>query len=235
MAWSTPIAHTIAQSATTSTITTGAIDTTGADTIFVAVSWYIGAGGGAVLTDSKSNTWHGLTTYNDGTNQNSRIYYAYNATVGSGHTFTVTGIASYPALAVSAHSGGLLTDPFDQENGANPASGTSGQPGSVTPSENDEILVTMLGNQNTNSNSVSINSSYTLIDTIDRGANGIGVSLAYLIQTSASASNPTWSWGGANDDTSLAIATFKKAAGGGGGSTGFGPLLAGYRNHLVIA
>jgi hypothetical protein len=222
------INNTAFQSTDTNTITSSSIDTSGSDTIFVVVSWYTGVGGGAVLTDSKGNTWNGLTERSNGFDLRQRVYYAKNATAGTGHTFTLTGTVSLPAGAVSAFSGGHLTAPFDQEVFAN-ISSTSGQPGSLTPSENDCIVISGQNNQDANGSVATIDSGFTKTDSVDRATSGLGVGSAYLIQTTAAAVNPTWSWSSSNNNL-LTSSSFKKAAGGGGGATGHGALLRGVRN-----
>lgn len=206
----TLISNTSAGSSNTTDVTTGAIDTTGAN-ILIAV-----ATSNSVVTDSKSNTWTKLTVRNDtgGHGNECAIYYAKNPTVGSGHTFTATG--GFPSIAVASFSGADTTSPFDQENGTGSAgSVTSIQTGSVTPTQNNELLIAGLTFDV--SNTPSINSSFTITNTTDySGGNHYGVSMAYKIQTSLSAENPTWSWG-AGAFVATAIATFKIPTSGGGG------------------
>lgn len=223
MTWSSaPIAHTVAQSLTTNTIISSAIDTTGADTLFVEVSWYDGLGGTAVLTDSKSNTWNAMTARtNSGTGTSrSQFYYAKNATVGSGHTFTVTSTSAYPGVAVAAFSGGDLSAPYDSTAGESVGySGGSSvvNPGSLTPTNDNSICIVTLQNQS-GTNTPSIDGGFTISDYAGRVANGLGVGLAYLVQTSKAASNPQWS----NLDTSFGYTTTQQifiAAAGGGGAT----------------
>ena len=124
-----------------------------------------------------------------------------------------------PSLAVKAFSGVQAT-PFDQENGATLTSaGTSHQPGSVTPSEANELVVTGIGfaSEATESN-VTIDSSFlpgTMVIDVDwsqvTDGDHFGSALAYKIQSSASAENPTWTWTGSNRAVA-AIATFKSIA-----------------------
>lgn len=196
--------------------TSSALNTSGADIIFVGVSSYQ-ANAQPTLTDSKSNTWTALTASEYSGLVRTRIYYCVGPTVGSGHTFALSGAASYSGVGVAAFSGGKQTSPFDVEAGANNAS-TSHQSGSVTPSEDNEIVIASVSTE-ISSGSWSPNGGFTLVGAVNfSGGAYWGLGLAYLIQTSAAAANPTWSgWSG-----SLAMAgtnaTFKAAAGGGGGS-----------------
>lgn len=119
--------------------TTGSLDTTGA-TLLVAVVTYTGTVTG--MSDSKGNTWTGLTAYaNSGVT--SRIYYVNSntPTVGTGHTFTYTASGGANVINVMAFSG-TAANPFDVENGNNSASAATIQPGSVTPSKDDNIVIT---------------------------------------------------------------------------------------------
>lgn len=184
---------------------TGAIDTTGASLIVAAISGF-GGSGFPTITDSKSNTWTGLTAQGfSGTLM--KMFYTVPSSVGSGHTFT-PGTASFPAICVAAFSGVHAT-PFDQENGAT-GSGGSVSTGSVTPSEDNELVITGLGWYP--AGAVSINGGFTISDQENYAAGvNIGAALAYLIQTSAAAANPAWSHAGFTD-AAVAIATFKAAA-----------------------
>lgn len=192
--------------------TTGAVDTSGADLLVVTVSDGFGAIG--TVTDSKSNTWNALTTYTQGaTGGRVTIYYAYNPNVGSGHTFTYAGANVFCAVEMTAWSGALLTDPFGTENGATTAGATSLSTGSVTPSEDNMLLISVLSFGA--SNTAAINSSFTISHQGNySAATNYGGAQAYKVQSSAGAENPQWSWG-ASTAAAAAIATFKAAAGGG--------------------
>lgn len=188
-------------------VTTGAIDTTGANLIVVSVSFYNTTA--PALTDSKGNTWTALTARTTATNPGVRLFYCYNPTVGSGHTFTATQAVSFPTIGVSAFSG-VAASPFDQESGASTSgAGTTYQPGSITPSENNCLLVTTVS---TNTTTHTINSSFVIGGTVDQsGGNHMGGGIAYKIQTTAGAENPTWSYT-ASSSRAAAMASFKAAA-----------------------
>ena len=81
-------------------ITSGAIDTTGANFIIISLTEL--SSGGYTISDSKGNTWHPLTARVQGPDQ--RFFYAYNANVGTGHTFTGTG-GGFGWIGVEAFSG----------------------------------------------------------------------------------------------------------------------------------
>jgi hypothetical protein len=212
------VANTSASSSNRNGFTSGAIDTSGADFIVIALAdldfFTVGS-----LTDSKGNTWNALTRLEASSGDPGlRLYYAVAPTVGSGHTFTWTGNFTDAAMAVAAFSGANVSSPFDQQNGTAPtASPTSPQPGSITPSEDNELIIAALCWGVAESGSVSVNSSMTIANQVDAASpNHNGVALAYLVQTSLAAINPTWTSAIAQPKTAV-IASFKVSGGGGGG------------------
>lgn len=182
--------------------TTGSMNSTGATLLVAVQSTYFF--GGNTITDSKSNTWiaatvHGNVGGNDG--DTCQIWYSTSPIVGSGHTFTTCG-SGYPALAVAAFSG-VSASPFDNENGNFGDNISSLTTGSITPSVNNCLVIAGMGIRDTPTSPFTINGGFTVTDSAENGAG-----LAYLIQTSAAAANPTWSWT-SNAFGSTAIADFK--------------------------
>lgn len=171
--------------------TTAAVDTTGANLIVLVVTDFA-AGPGVTLSDSKGNTWTGLTAQtNSSNNGRVRIYYCFAPTVGSGHTFTVSGTGTFSAVG-GAFFSGAVTSPFDQQNGAQNSNtgSTTLQPGSITPTEDNELVI-VATNFNENG-SVSIDGGFTeATELAPAGATNFGTMLAYLPQTTATAVNPT--------------------------------------------
>lgn len=196
-------------SSTGSSVTTGAIDTTGATLLVVLVSAYQHAPG--TVSDSKSNIWQTLTRRN-GTNADIQLYYAYNPTVGSGHTFSVSG-SSYPSLFAAAFDGTVTTSAvFDQESGAGKTDNTHSTPGSITPAGSGELFITGAGAANSNSLSFAASGGFTPnIDEQDLGSTYTGGALAYLVNTGSGAENPTWTVTN-GDGPSSAMACFKSSA-----------------------
>ena len=174
--------------------TTGSIDTTGA-TLLVANLTYYNVAATGQLTDSKGNTWvpfavefHSDTAV--------RLFYCSNPTVGTGHTFSVNN-SQYGSLQVAAFSGVTQLAPLDvtaQSNG----SSSSATGGSLTPTNANSLMISGLGWRNSGPSLTGVDSGYTITDTVNPGGVICG-SLAYLIQTTATAENPTWTLsGGAN-------------------------------------
>lgn len=190
--------------------TSGAVDTSGATLLVAAVAY--NSGGTPTVSDSKSNPWTGLSAQDSGGGGAAlRIFYVENPTVGSGHTFTVAGGTLAQALAVAAYSGVVTTSPFEDQTG-NTATGTvtSLSPGSITPAENNEVVIAALS-LNSGSNTPTA-SGYTVRQQIDfTGGSNYGVTLADQIQTTATATNPAWSWATSTNGAATATATFKSA------------------------
>ncbi len=202
------VANTGAGSTDASNVTTSSINTTGANLIVVGVAGYTLFS--ATVTDSKSNTWTALTARSGGVTR-SRLWYCSNPTVGSGHTFTVSSGGATPALCVAAFSGAKATSPYEAESGATFVTTGPIQPGSITPAENGELLVASLSRAV--NELPTINGGFTITNHVAYlASNHYGCDVAYLIQTSAAAANPTWTAYCYYD--SAAMACFKAAASG---------------------
>jgi hypothetical protein len=208
-------------------LTTPSINTTGADLLIVAAVCYTIAPT-VSLSDNKTNTWYPLTAYGAASWANVKIFYAYNPTVGTGHTFSLSGSGSPEmncvGIAVLALSGMDITSSVYQassDHGAveDDAGDRTIQPGSVTPANIGDVIVTVWNAGNsTQSTGPSINSSFVIPTGIGVGwaydGNNQDIGIAYKIVSTTDAVNPTWS---ADSDTQYAcsIAVFKAAAGGG--------------------
>lgn len=207
--------------------TSTAINTTGATLLVIGIN----ADGGAsfpTVSDSKGNTWIGLTQQASSF-IHSRIFYAENPIVGTGHTFTFTGTNVFSSMHVAAFGNILTTSPFDKQSGASGAAITSLQPGSILPAVNGELIYIYLG-LDPGAGAVSINSGFLEIAEVP-GQGGVfygGVS-ACIIQTLAAAINPTWSWVSPSAATTV-IASFRPS---GGMVGGHGRLLGLQRNYRV--
>ena len=187
------IAHIVSTSAggtASSTVTSSAVDTTGANLIVVAVSVF--GTNSVTVSDSKSNTPYTALTARTQATQSLRMYYFLAPSVGSGHTFTASGTSIFPTISVSAFSGVATSSALDQESGTTSASGgTTFQPGSITPSQDNCLLVTGVCSSG---NTHSINGSFNATSTNEAAGQHVGGGIAYKIQTTAGAENPTWTW-----------------------------------------
>ncbi len=193
------------------TFTTGAIDTTGDSLIVIAQGGYDAPGAGA-LSDSVLNSYTQAVQAGSATNALATVSLKYAPTTNAAHTFTSTGSTIAEALLAVGFTGALTSaTPLDQTNGsAGGGAGVSRQAGSITPGEDNEVTIAVL-TWDATITGLSINSGFTILDTVDY-APGVtfGCSIAYLIQSTAGAVNPTWSW--TNSATTAAvIASFKAA------------------------
>jgi len=201
------VAHISAESADTVTIVTSAINTSGATFLVVSLATF-GTTATGTFSDSKSNTWVPLTRRGSSITVDVQMWACYSPTVGTGHTFSydTTPNGSYASMEVLAFSG-ITTSAINASNGATTLATMLAQSGSITPSVGNTLVIAGLGINANTGGSISINGGYTITDTVAYGSN-FGSSAAYLVLTSASAQNPTWT--SANSATSLtaAIAAF---------------------------
>jgi len=193
--------------------TSPSIDTTGATIIVLSVSSY-NADAEPTVSDSKGNTYTQLTVKTGATEIRTRLFYKANPTVGSSHTFTLTGTASYSALFAAAFSGVITTSPFDVQNGSTGGSGiTTLATGSITPNQANSLIIAGIGVGNTPAGAYSINSSMTITDQTGYAAgNNEGGGIAWIQQGAAAAFNPTWTFPSTTNDVAATIAAFKPAA-----------------------
>jgi len=204
-------ANTVSQTGAATSVTTSAIDTTGADLLIATIFSFTNDVSGAI-TDSKGNTWPGSPTAQGGAaGAYTKLRFVQGGTVGSGHTFTYTGsISTYGGILVAAFSGSLAS-PVDQQTSAFAAANTV-QPGSITPTLNTELVVTSFcGNEMAVSGTATVNSGFALTDSVS-GGGGTEGAMAWLQQTTAAAVNPTWTAGDSSSNPSSAlIISFKHA------------------------
>lgn len=188
--------------------TTPSINTTGADLIVVGVV-QSGVHTG-VLSDSKSNTWTAIGTLQNSAQEAVQLFYCSPPTVGSGHTFTTTGTSSFSSAFVQAFSGSA-SSPLDQQTGNNSgAAALSIATGSITPSQDNEVICVMYGNEGT-AGAQAMDSGVTITDIQGISGPTWGSSMGYKVQTAAAAINVTGSTA-TNATNAIAIASFKAPA-----------------------
>lgn len=183
--------------------TTTAANMVGATLCVVAMSWEYG-GGTDTMSSSPANTWISLTPQNVPSNNGLTIFYAYSPSVSSSMTFTPGGLYAAPLAACFS---GTTGSAVDQQNGTNLAAATSGQPGSVTPASNGELVFTAMSLATFSSQTCGNSSSYTQLTQI-APSGAYANCAAYLIQSTATATNPTLTWT-TSSASALSIGTFK--------------------------
>lgn len=192
--------------------TSGSINSTGATLLIVCLGDDYAST--APVTDSLGNTWNALSNSYGG-DGSSQIFYSYakgsgSLSVGSGHTVTLNGY--YPGFSFSAWNGTLTypTNPFDQQHVSISSGSSSVQPGSITPMQAGELIVSCFGSDFANYSSVD--SGFTLLDQLPAtGGMNFGFGCAYLVQGAATAINPKFTLSGGSDN-GCSVASFKASA-----------------------
>jgi hypothetical protein len=184
---------------TANIVTTSAIDTTGANLIVIATAKF--NSNAITVSDSKGNTWTPLTARTGGA-VHSRIYYCFNPTVGSGHTFSISGTNVFPSIGVGAFGG---VDAYEAESGSSSTTGTSRQPGALVPSVDGCLVISGCA---TGAGTPAIDSGFSENTVSFASGQHASVGIGRLIQATAASVNPTWSWtGSANNAVTLAVFT----------------------------
>lgn len=184
--------------------TTTAVNTTGANFIVLGISST--AGQTYTVTDSKGNTPTHIRQDTSGSSQIDMFEFVAPI-VGAGHTFSANGSAIFASIYVLYASGSNVV-PLDQQNGANSAGATSLQPGSVTPVQNGELIVTAITDFTGTAPTIGSGFTITNAQAFTSAVNYAG-GMAYLIQTTAAAINPTWTSFGASIACAASIVSFK--------------------------
>ena len=191
----TLVTHSGALSTNNNSVTTAGVNTTGANFIFLGVSQYVAP---SAPTDSYSNTWIALTTYTIML-RNITGYYCIGCVVGTGHTFSVSSVGTYPGVCMIAASGVKSTSPQDGSTVGNTGSTISLQPGSITPSMTDLFVTALFSDSST---APTISAGFTATDSNGDISTALGNACGYGI--SASTQNPTWSFNSGLNATTMA-------------------------------
>lgn len=197
------------------TATVLSLNTTGASLLAITVSYYPGFTSDVVCNDTQSNSWAELiprTSPDVSADAVAKvqIFYVNSAspTTGTNQSFSCMGDGTFPFITVWAFKN-YLAMPFDLQNGAanGGTASTSLQPGVITPSANNAVVITALTlGMGTG---VSVNGSF-VADVVDYSAGvTMGGGGAYLFQSTAAATNPTWSWSTSTTSAAAAIVSFR--------------------------
>lgn len=208
------VAKAIAGSSNGTTVTTVAINCTGAT--FALVTWDEGAGAvKGTLADSSSNTWTALTSYLSNSTSGIRLNTSYVAspTVTSSQTVSITA-STFPSVSFRCYSGVLAASPFDVQGGQGSNSSVATfDSGTITPGSTTYFGITSAGWSVGAVSAITVNSSFINLDSIANNGNHYALSSADKI-TVAATEDPTFSWT-TSSDASVQVSTFKPSAGGG--------------------
>ena len=192
-----------AYASSATTVTTTGINTSTANFLIAYVAY--NAGDAPTISDLAVNTWTKLSSFNS-TGVSIDTYYVNPSAfvTNASDTFTISAAGAFGAVAVAAFSG-VVSSPFDKQDGA---TGTSASPQAATgftPTLNNSLVMAGV-TFDPGVTLSSINGGFTILQNIPSSAGiNFGIGLSYLIQTTATAAQPTWtlSAGGANWATEL--------------------------------
>ena len=183
---------------------TSAIDTTGATLLVAAIAYY-GTSGLPSFAGSKNNSWTALDAYFGGDGV-LILYYCKNPVVGTNHSFSASATNMYGSLAVAAFSGTDTIANADGNNGAGASSTSSISSGSISPSDDGELIISAclrVGNS-----AAPSAAGFTLTDS-NTSALNFCVGLGYKLQTTAAPVSATWQSNVAANRMAATIAAFK--------------------------
>lgn len=176
--------------------TSSPINTTGANLLVISLSVFNQAVT-PIVSDSFGNTWLiAKFVYDTPNSFGTAFMYCLHPTVGAGHTFSIGG--SFGTGSAYAYSG---VSALDQSNGTTDITGgTTAQTGSITPTANGALILASMASSIDPSPStlpITINDGFTMeFAEPYTNSNYFGSATAQLIQGSAAAINPTFSWPG---------------------------------------
>lgn len=203
--------------------TSGNVSITGMNTIgatlgIIAQNYY-GPGGSfptVSVADNQGNTWTELTeVLSGGSNEKMRAWYSIITTTNASHSVTFTNGSGnhYYACVAAFFSGTKASAVLDQQaTSANQAQATTHAAPSVTPSEDNELVISLLGTDGPGGMTAdSITGGFTIYQ-YQTTSSSTACGLAYLIQTTAAAAAPTWTMSSASSEGGLNSTTYKAAA-----------------------
>lgn len=185
---------------------TAAADTTGMNLIIVTAS---GTTIPPTPTDSKGNTYVAMSTFGDcGSSGHFQQFYVAHPTVGAGHT--IHGADGFGRIAFRSFATSGSGPTLDGEAaGATGSAVTSIQPGALTPSGNDELLLTSVCLDGAGGpQPISINSGFSTPFNGSTSGNWYADG-QYFISPTPSSINPTWSWTGGAQNGGAVMSQFK--------------------------
>lgn len=192
------------------------VDTTGANKIVFGVATS-SAAGSISMTDSKGNTYVLLSTfpYTVPGDVQVRMYCADVSTgaftVGSGHTFTFSGTASFASAGMIAFGGTDNTSCGDQQNGTFiNSSVTAISTGNITPTTAGSAWVSVASATGSAIGNTATATFGTSTGLMLAGVSGTAypIWMSYKLNAGTSAQQETWAWASAGA-TAAGIVSFK--------------------------
>lgn len=194
-----------------SSLTTGAVDTTGANFLAAEVTCDVTGG---TMSDNKGNTWSLAIGPVANGGDNLYIYYCKNPTVGSGHTLTFTpGGSHFSTISAAAYSGLDTSAPLDKTAQGTGNTGAMTTANTGTTAQADELLIGVFTVSTGTTVAWTQGSGFTIRSHVDNGAvGGVG-----MLEDQIVSATGAYAATGNNDQSAnyvALIATFKAATGG---------------------
>src|SRR5581483_1304661 len=179
---------------------TPARDTTGASLIVAVVECFDQAS--PTPTDGLNNgnfvkAASGQASVGGDGGSTTSIWICASPVTSSSHVITVTGTNIFASIAIYAFSGGNGGTVDKTSSAANNGFTATLQPGSITPSTNNQLIIAGCYNRSLGPATIDSGFATALSLSSENGAS------SYLIQTSAAAVNPTFTFGTANYMTAV--------------------------------
>lgn len=177
------------------TVTTGGYTLATAPSIFFVAVVNDKGVSAPVPTDSVGGNTYTSKVTRTGTFNILTIYECLAPAYSSGMTWSLSLTNSYAAICVLAFSGSKTSSPYDQSTSATSAGATTIKPGSITASEDNCVYITALGIDVAEGSTPTIDASFVspapLFSNYTIGQH-YGLAMSYRIQTTAAATDPTW-------------------------------------------
>lgn len=181
------------------------LNTAGADWIIAGITQESGV---FSPSDSEGNTWNGLSLVN--TTSKTQLFVASSPVLTSAaHDFYIG--QYFGCIAVIWGTGSLGGSFVDGDVGA-----ASNSPGTITPTEDNELLVSIVSGLNwAGQPTPTIDSGFTFAGVSAAFADHGNLAIAYKIQTGAGSESPIWTSSDIFGRTATCLASFKAASVGG--------------------
>lgn len=175
--------------ATSATLTTSPIDTTGARLLILTVSTYEGSN--TSVSDNQNNGWvEGAAWYTGTQGPRTEIYYCMTPVTSTAHTFTLSSVYGYGNLFVYSFDGPSWIT-FDQSKGAGTSTAaTTLQVPALTPSAANSLLLSSISTGSYDQ--MAVDSGFIAQTVLGIAATRYGGGAAYLLKGAAAAISPTW-------------------------------------------
>lgn len=191
--------------------TAGSIDTTGASVILVFITDYNG-NPASTISDNQSNSYGSpILAPSLSGSVRVQVWVKFSPTTNAAHTWTTGASAFAPSLAVLALTNTAVSA-VDQTISASATASATVQPGSITPSASNGIIITGYGSANIHD---SVSAPFSPVDgQIIVSGEHESLAMSFEIQTTATARNPTWTWAFGVDSTAWSVSILEPTAAG---------------------